>query len=47
MSIDLLGRFWTCNGYHKRNGKWEWSQWFTYDKRNGCPEHGTELLQRG
>ena len=38
--------FWTCTGYHQKGKeKWEWSQWFTWDKTQGCPEHGTELLR--
>lgn len=43
--MRLTDRFWTCTGYHLRDGQWEWSQWFTYDRKtHPCPEHGDALL---
>ena len=44
-------RYWTCTAWHltpeedrEELGKYQWRQWFTYDKTIPCPEHGTEFF---
>ena len=44
-------RYWTGTAWHltpeedrEELGKYQWRQWFTYDKTIPCPEHGTEFF---
>ena len=37
----------TCTGWHRNGEKIEWRQWYTYDRNEGCPEHGTAFFKKG